>query len=189
MRYTVLTLLAVGLTVAPSLAGERIHLKNGRIVEVQSTRVEGPMLFLTLTDGAEMGIPQVLVENVEAGITPSQSAPVTNYSGRGPNLSQLQGYQALQAQLGQAGRSLGPAVTGIKSGGKRGAKAIGTFGFSQNGSLDLADIKQESEKVSVRQIPTVASAVAPWGEPSVAPSADNPNRFKAEQIVAGPPAQ
>ncbi len=190
MRHATVTgfalVLALAFAAAPGFAAERIHLKNGRIVEVLSSRVEGPMVFVKLKDGAEMGFPMALVEQLEAGVAATAApVPVTNYAGRGPTLTQLQGFQRLVTQNG------GPRNISLPPGtkmGKRGDKPIGTYGYSYQGSLDLADVKEAAKPVSVLENARSTAGVQPWSPDMSgdnAPQVDS-TRFSAEPIVAGP---
>ncbi|MBP7149757.1 MAG: hypothetical protein KBD01_19700 [Acidobacteria bacterium] len=148
----VLVVLAVAAS-GPASAAERIRFKNGHVLVVERSRLDGDMIYLTLQDKSEVGFPKALVILQEAPEVVDVTAPAgtpANYAGRGKPLGELPGQV-------QAVREAQPNVFSnvrIAQGGKR---SPATYGFSYMGSGD-------------------AGAPAPSGPPPQASATSRPSR-------------
>ncbi len=131
-----LVLLAVLALAVPALAGQRIEFKNGQVLVVQRVRYEGDVAYLTLADGSEIGFPRALIKEAKTGFKVSHPPFESRHSGRGPSVSQLQGYKRL---LGEAGYPAKVVAKGVLSGKHK--KKI-SVGFRYKGSIDVSELAQ-----------------------------------------------
>ena len=120
---------------ATAEAGERVKFKNGHSIVVEGVRIEGEVVYLTMSDGSEAGFPKALVEIVEEGHETKASRYVGEAkSPRSPGLTELFGYERAQRQ---AGHSSGMRMSGTVTRDMAGQRL--TAGFRYKGSVDIAD--------------------------------------------------
>jgi hypothetical protein len=120
-------LLAIGTT----SAAERVHFKNGHTITAMKVSIEGDMVFLTMQDGSRVGFPKELVKDLEQNAKPARlrSANRSGHGGRGPSLTDLNGYQR---QLGKADKNM--RLAGSTRNRDPNHKGPYTYGFSYQGS-------------------------------------------------------
>ena len=167
-RRFVAALIAVSavalLATASASAGERIHFKNGHMLDVVSSRVDGAMVFFKLPDGSEVGVPQSLIAEVEGGrdVAPGRFAGTgeNTRGGRGPSVNELFGVQRLMQQAEAAGE---PMVLNVTQDALKRIKVDPsrpmTVGFAYNGSTDINDLAVvgQGPRVSLRDVATGAT--------------------------------
>ena len=142
----VVLLLLVGSLAAG--AGERVKFKNGHSIVAEAVRVEGEIVFLTMSDGSEAGFPKALVEMVEDG----HEMKLSTYRGeakspRSPGFSELFGTQAREREAG--------LNTGMRMAGKVTSNMAGkrlTAGFRYKGSVDITEVAKGATKGPSRAI-------------------------------------
>ncbi len=137
--------LGVALAAVPAAsAGERIQFKNGHTIEVMSSREEGDMVYVRLRDGSEAGFPKSIIQEVEVNraVPETNIGEGTNWSGRGPALTDLQGYRALVQQSERHGNMTAFATAPNRARIANDPHALPTFGFGWNGSSDISRANQ-----------------------------------------------
>lgn len=173
----------------PALAGERVHFKNGHILEVVSSRTDGTTIFLKLPDNSEIGVPTALIAEIEGGREVSavgNARPIGNFAGRGPALTDLIGYKQLEAQNGQ--RIVGEVSRQALSQYKKTPNQPMTFGFSWRGSGDIADMnlnKGPQERANDRTAPGEGSAMG-WNTAGAAHPDVNPGSVQPKKTDPDP---
>lgn len=160
-RGALLAGVGVALAVVPSVvqAGERIQFKNGHTIEVMSSREEGEMVYVRLRDGSEAGFPKSIIQEVETNRAVSEIniGEGTNWSGRGPALTDLHGYRALVQQSERFGGMTAFATAPNRARIANDPRALPTFGFGWNGSSDISRANQghgAQERISSAQSTT-----------------------------------
>jgi hypothetical protein len=143
LRRLVLALFALAaLSVPGALAGERIHFKNGHVLDVLASRTEGRMVYLTLPDRSEIGVPAALIADIEGArevhAGKGGAGPRTNYSGRGPAYTDLWGFKALSKEAQE--QIVGEVTLGGLSKFHNDPDKPYTFGFSYRGSQDISSV-------------------------------------------------
>jgi hypothetical protein len=120
---------------AESLADQRVHFKNGHVLDVEKATEDGNVVYLKLADGSEVGFPKALIEKIESGSQIQASSASRSNRGhamRGQSLTNLPGYQRQVAESrGQLDREVR-----MKSdfGEGKGADRPVTVGYSRWGS-------------------------------------------------------
>ncbi len=109
-------------------AAERIHFKNGHTIMAIGVREEGPLVYLTMPDGSEIGFPKQLIKTIESDKKIRNRAPMTTFGGRGPAMAQTNAYQARRRAMGGKQR-IAEGVLGPRRNGQP-----NTVGFSYRGS-------------------------------------------------------
>lgn len=157
------------------LAAERVHFKNGRSLEVLSTREDGQMLILILPNQSEIGVPKSLIEEIEGGRpdlisenrTRSQIQPP-----RGKKMEELVGYKrALAEAQTNLGGTLRPDGTADHSADGK----VRSFGFSYKGSEDVTRTSGKGPHIDVRNLRPGGSRV----------QSDNPNVLNPAAASSG----
>ena len=145
--FVALAALAI-LAGASASAGERVKFKNGHSIVVESVRVEGDIVYLTMSDGSEAGFPKVLVELVEEGHETKVSRYVgTAKSPRSPGFTDLFGYERAQRQSGQ---QMGMRMSGTITSDMAGKRL--TAGYRYKGSVDVSEAAKQSTRGPRRAI-------------------------------------
>lgn len=137
-----LVAMAVLAIAAPALAGERIEFKNGHRLLVQSSRVEGEIVFLKLADGSEVGFPKALIAEVEEGHSATGGGGIGNGSPRGKTFEELNGYQraARERDQGQSIAFNQATMRSVKPGTRL------SVGFAYKGSVDVTRSTEGKKK-------------------------------------------
>ena len=144
LRFLAVMLFGLGLgltpVVTPGLAGERIKFRNGHSLIVEKSRVEGEILYLTLPEGGEIGVPKALVAEIEHGHRAvSRRGSTPGASPRSVPFTELGGVQRM-AREREGGAPLTMRVK-LPTGGIRvGAGQRLTVGYRYKDSIDVADL-------------------------------------------------
>ncbi len=176
-------------TAAPALAGERVHFKNGHMLEVISSRTDGAMVYLRLPDKSEIGVPAALIAEVEGGrdVPVVGAQQVGNFSGRGPALTDLIGYKQLAAQSGP--KFVGEVTQeGLSEYKRSNPNQPMTFGFSFRGSSDISNMNlSRGPQVRVNDLSgsTSGSAVQ-WGPAKAATTTPHPGSIQPQTTEPNP---
>jgi hypothetical protein len=112
-------------------AEERVRFKNGHTITALKVTVKEDMVFLTMRDGSRVGFPKELVAELEENVKPAKrrSANLSGHGGRGPSLSELDGYQR---QLNKADNNV--RLSGNTRNRNPDHEGRYTYGFSYRGS-------------------------------------------------------
>lgn len=169
--------------VPDAFAVDRVHFKNGHVIEVREIRTEGKMAFLKLPDGSQMGIPAALIDKVEGNAEPLAQRGTVTQNVRGPSLTQLHGYRQF-AQPAGPGQIAASGPLRMSKGGEPGPKL--SIGFVSEGSVDVTAVPvQRQDAQSVKQSAFAPQRVAalPWND-TTAPAKPDGNSVRAEFAVA-----
>ncbi|GAB4222144.1 MAG: hypothetical protein Kow0062_18190 [Acidobacteriota bacterium] len=130
-------LLVAGL-VPTGQAGERVRFRNGHTMDVEKSRVEGDVLYLTLPEGGEIGVPRSLVAEIESGHrVASRRRGSIGFSPRSIPFDQLPGAQrAMRERDGGAPLSMRVKVPSgqVKAGQRM------TVGYRYKDSIDVSEL-------------------------------------------------
>ncbi len=195
--------LVLAVLAVPAHAGERIHFKNGHVLEVLESRADGDSLLLKLRDGGELSVPKGLVERVEGGreVQGAPSGTTANMVGpgaRSPRSTPATELRGLNAAIrGQSG-STTMQMKGVATGG---TGPTGTYGFSFKGSgnqslspaepvrqVHMQDVMKQRQAEAAGR-PAAPVPGAPPADPNAAPTANGPmfeRPASAGQKAGGP---
>ncbi len=172
----------------PALAGERIHFKNGHVLEVLESRADGDSLLLKLRDGGELSVPKRLIERVEGGreVQGAPTGTTANMAGpgaRSPRSTPATELRGLNAAVRGQSNSTTMQMKGVATGG---SGPVGTYGFSFKGSgnqslspaepvrqVHMQDIMKQRQAEAAGR-PQVPVPGAPPAAPNAAPPANGP---------------
>lgn len=129
------------LAVGSATAGERIKFKNGHSLLVEKSRVEGEILYLTLPEGGEIGVPKALVAEIESGKQVTgrrRGAP--GASPRSIPFQELPGFKR-RARERDGGAPLSVRVK-VPAGTVKAGQRM-TVGYKYKDSIDVSDIGKE----------------------------------------------
>jgi hypothetical protein len=152
-RLVLPLVLSVALIALGGLAfgGERIEFKNGHRLVVESSRVEGDTIYLTLPDGSEVGFPKELVVEVDEGHAADGRRDAPGYSPRSIPGSELGGVRrAVRASNFRVRSGSIPIDPGQRI----------TVGYTRRGAVSLSELSRDaSVSVGGQKRMTVADQV------------------------------
>lgn len=171
---SVLALLPAG------LAAERVHFKNGRSLEVISTREEGQMLILTLPNKSEIGVPKSLIEEIEGGRPELASERPSNSQIQPPRGKKMEDLIGYKKALREAEMNLGGTLRPDGMVDHSGDGKVLSLGFSYKGSHDVTRTSGQGKGIDVRTLRKGSGSRA---------YSDNPNVLNPQEPKAGAGAQ